>query len=302
MPTDRAPAAAVDLAWSLWGELGVPSPVRKHERWNVVPEPLIVFTAALGDRDRRLRDNALAWCLAHVSLVSTRALTNTFTRERWGVGAMADFATTMQQLGGIRWPGAGVGVAFRPGAKPMAPIARLDAPSQLALRLRALLGVSVRAEVVRALLASPREQHTFAELADKAMATKRQATEAAEQLSWAGVASVERTRQPYLVRLARPAELRRLVAPVPPEHADWGPLLRLVFAAVEALEGTSQLPKELAAAELHRVFRNHDDQMRRLGLEPPALRPAATFDERARAWLDALLQRVAEGKSPEKGA
>jgi hypothetical protein len=91
---------AIDLAWSLWRELGVPGPVRRHEGWLVVPEPLIVFTAALGDRDRRLRDNAVAWCAAHRSLVSARALANTFAREGWQTDDLADFAATLRAVAG----------------------------------------------------------------------------------------------------------------------------------------------------------------------------------------------------------
>lgn len=291
-----AAAAAVDLAWSLWGELGVPAPVRRHHGWIVVPEPLIVYTAALGDRDRRLRDNAVLWCVTHVSLVSARALMSTYTRERWGVGDVQDFAATMQQMAGVRWPGASVGTAFAVSAKTVGPMGRLDAPSQMGLRLRALLGVGARAEVIRVLLTTTRTEHTLSELAGAAMATKRQVADAVDQLSWAGVVTVDRRRQPYEVRLAARSELRRLVAPPPTTCPDWGPLLRLVFAAVAALEGTDELSEELAAAQLHRVLRDREDQLARLDLSPPPSRPATTYGPRVRAWLHDLVQSLAEGQ------
>lgn len=103
---------AVELAWSLWRALGVPGPLERHADCVVIPEPLIAFTGALGDRDRRLRDNAVAWCAAHPPLVSVRALRHTLTEERWGVGAIADLAATLHGLTGARWPDWETGKSF----------------------------------------------------------------------------------------------------------------------------------------------------------------------------------------------
>src|SRR5438128_8988025 len=53
----------LDLVWSLWAELGVSSWIRRHQQWAIDPEPLILFTVQIGDADRRLRDEALDWCI-----------------------------------------------------------------------------------------------------------------------------------------------------------------------------------------------------------------------------------------------
>ena len=128
------------------------------------------------------------------------------------------------------------------------------------------------------------------------MTTKRQVTDAVEQLSWSGVIDVDRTRQPYRVRLTMRHELQRLSGPLPEQAPAWGPLLRVAFASVESLEEAAALPEDLAGAQLHRMLRTHEDQLARLDLRPPSPRPPDTFVARTRHWLHELLHRLASGQ------
>ncbi|MEX0657515.1 MAG: hypothetical protein WD080_00110 [Egibacteraceae bacterium] len=293
-PVSAPGELAVELAWSLWRELGVPAPVRRHTDWLVVPEPLILFTAALGDRDRRLRDNALAWCREHLLLISTRALRHTFTAEAWDVGAVADFSAALGEHTPARWPGHEVGTAFTVAAE-VPPLATLRAPSQLALRMRALFGVGSRAEILRVLLAEVPHPVTIADLARAAHATKRQTTETVEQLDWSGAVVVDRSRQPFRVRLRQREELSGLLGEPPEVAPSWGPLLRLLTAIASVLEDVESLPDDLAGAELHRLLRTHAGQVSRLGLDPPAPESGASFRRRTTSWCRELLEDVAAG-------
>ena len=71
----------LDLAWSLWAGLGVPGQIDRHADHAIDPEALIVFTAALGDEDHRLRDEATDWCIRYGSLISGARLKNLVSRE-----------------------------------------------------------------------------------------------------------------------------------------------------------------------------------------------------------------------------
>src|SRR5947209_20207308 len=66
----------LDLVWSLWAELGVSSWTRRHQQWAIDPEPLILFTAHISGADRRLRDEALDWCIRYGSYISASRLRN----------------------------------------------------------------------------------------------------------------------------------------------------------------------------------------------------------------------------------
>jgi hypothetical protein len=65
---------ATDLAWSLWGELGVPSVVRNHTQVVVDPEPLVLAAPFIAQHDARLRDEIRRWCAAHADRISTSRL------------------------------------------------------------------------------------------------------------------------------------------------------------------------------------------------------------------------------------
>ena len=292
---DRVAGAAVDLAWSLWRELGVPGVVRQHEGWLVVPEPLILFTGALRDRDRRLRDQAVAWCVHYLPLVSTTALRHTYTRERWPVSVIADTAATMAREARANWVGREEGspfpvsARFEPWGDPFAE------PGGLTLRIRSAFGVGARAEVLRALLLEYPAEPTMAELADAAFATKRHTADAVQHLEWSGLVAVDRRRQPFRLRLRKRDDLAALVQPLPSGTADWGPLLRFVAGCVEALTDIAELPEELAAPELHRRLRHLGDQVSRLRLEPPVV-SGSGYRAVTSEWLVDIIDRLAAGR------
>jgi hypothetical protein len=143
-----------------------------------------------------------------------------------------------------------------------------------------------------------RRQHTLADLALASMATKRQTTDAVEQLSWSGVVRIDRARQPHRVQLAVRDDLAQLVGPLPETSPDWGPLLRLVAGLVEASGSVQDLAGELQSAQLHRALRQHEAQFARVDVQPPGSDPAETFGERVAQWIEALLGRLAAGSTP----
>ena len=67
---------AHDLAWSLWAELGVEGVVRRHDWQAIDLEPLIIFTAKLGDTDHRLRASTIDWCITNSRFASAFRLRN----------------------------------------------------------------------------------------------------------------------------------------------------------------------------------------------------------------------------------
>lgn len=281
-------ASCIDLAWSLWRELGVPGVVRRHSDVVVVPEPLILFTGALGSRDPRLRDEAIAWCIDHVDLLSANQLNHVFSSGRWGVATIADVAATLGEHTRVRWPGATIGRPFAVPRRRGRSGGRFSSPSQLALRLRALFGVGARPEILRVLLSDLGRDFTIADLGALANMTKRNASDAVTSLEAAGVLAVNRLTTTHRVRLLRTDDLVNLVAPLPHHHPDWAVLLRLAWGALEIVERTSQQSEEVQEAELRRLLRALPDLLARvpeLGLHPP---PGARVGPVLARWVEAL--------------
>lgn len=266
--SSRIRRAAIDLGWSLWRELGVAGVLRRHAGVAVVPEPLIIFTAALGDRDPRLRDEAMAWCLRHESLLSPNQVRQVFAADHWEVRHLADFAATLALGSPTRLPGWEQGDAFPLPDRRAKRAGPFLSASQLPLRLRALLGTGARAEVLRVLLADPGRAFTATQIAQRAQYTKRHVNEAFLQLETGGLLHVDRSRTPHHVRLTRGAELSRLLQPMPTALPDLAPLFRIVISALETIERHGALEPPRRAAHMHAVVREHEPALRRTQLWP----------------------------------
>jgi hypothetical protein len=152
MPTLAFSAAlrelALEIAWSLWAELGLSGWTRHHADSAVDLEPLIIATPRLGEWDARLLEESFDWCVLNsrfVSAVRLRNLLNTVdepTRRAFG-----DFAATVRKKRRVSWPAEGEPLQLRVTGRSSVPDLRRPALQQL--RLRAILGVSARAEIIR---------------------------------------------------------------------------------------------------------------------------------------------------------
>lgn len=213
-------AALRDLAWSQWTELGVRGVIRRHERWSIDPEALLVLTAALGPADPRLRDESLDWCVTFQRHLS-RSRMKTIAR-RTGVVGVDDyerFVATVAQFGQRKWPEASADLRFEPSGKAERP--DLRQPALIRLRLRAMFGVSARAELMHALIARPTSWRPVIELASLAAYTKRNVVDELDGLEAAGLLEASTSGNRHMYRLASPGVATQFVGPVPEHAPDW---------------------------------------------------------------------------------
>lgn len=187
----RAPQGFADqcvaLAWGAWVELGVSGWASTPRRtWAIDPEPLIVFTAWLGETDGRLLDEATDWCVRYATRVSKVRLKNLVRAQPEDVQeAFGEFAATVSKHSGVAWP---LATAPRPryrvtGKSTLPP---LDRPSLAWLRLRAVFGLGARTEILRFFLAHPEATASVSRLAQWTGYAKRNVAEECETLHAAG--------------------------------------------------------------------------------------------------------------------
>jgi hypothetical protein len=132
---DEVASLARDLLWSLWAELGVDGAPRRHDWQAIDIEPLIVMTAMAGDS--RLKSRTADWCAANRLHLSAPRL------SRFGRLLGQATSSSFERYA----------AAMRHGARPRRPslVPDLRRPSLIQLRLRALVGVTPRAVVLRLL-------------------------------------------------------------------------------------------------------------------------------------------------------
>src|SRR3989339_2166034 len=68
----------LDLAWSLWTELGVAGTIRNHQNTLILLEELILFTSVVSEEDPRLRDEVIDWCVKFHHYISISRLKSLF--------------------------------------------------------------------------------------------------------------------------------------------------------------------------------------------------------------------------------
>jgi hypothetical protein len=244
----------LDFAWAEWSQMGVAGGIRVHSPWAQDPEALVVFSLELARDDPRLFDEIMAWIATNDALLSVRRLR-----------AMCRTADDLRLVDAVeRWlatrksqssPSKSEGTAGPPGLEPLfrgleTPIRKLDPafaaagfsrsrlvpgtamepdlrlPINLAFRLRHLLGVSVRAEVVRHLLTVPRGEFVITQvIAGSAGYARRNVQEALGALRRAGVVEV-RTSPGFMHWGTQPERWSELLdLDEVPVHCDWPHLL-----------------------------------------------------------------------------
>lgn len=257
----RMDAVAISFLWDQWSQLGLSGSTAADDAWAMDPEALILLTLRTGPGDPRLFDEVLDWLCTNGRLISTKRLRNLakgdHRDERLVDSALAWVGTHQSSLQlwnshsqatetsedelepladlfvgdpdpsfalrGFAWPRAMRSLKSQP--------VDMDRTVALSFRLRALLGVGARAEVVRYLYATAPKDASVAEIARAAAFGKRNANNTLGDLESAK--AVRRTTVGNEHRYSLFAEswdhLLGVGAPEQrPEHVDWISLLDAV--------------------------------------------------------------------------
>jgi hypothetical protein len=281
-------AHALDLAWSQWAELGVDGSARRHDWQAIDLEALIIFTSHLGEADTRLRASAIDWCITHSRFASAFRLRNLAEQASAATrAAFGSFAATVRAHTKAPWPGQGDPLTLLHPGRTGSP--DLRRPSLVQLRLRALVGVSARAEILKLMLAEPDRPQSASTLAEDAAYGKGSVAQALDMLTQAGIVQVQPDANRLLYRLSRPGELAQTLQWLPSVFPQWSPIFRITEAITDYAHSVSG-PTSTRTTALHKLLQRIDEDLHRLGIAehvPRALGPAsvAEFEHWARDFL-----------------
>ena len=262
---DEVLELALELAWSLWAELGVSGWTRRHSSQAIDLEPLILHTSWLGQFDKRLRDESIDWCVTNSRFVSAVLLKNLLRRSSDVVQAsFADYGATVKAHVRAPWPGEGEVWNLRLSRK--SAVADLSRPSLIQLRLRAMFGVSARAEVLKLLISEPGRGWTAADLSHLSGYGKPNVTAALEMLSLAGLVKQERVGNAFRFILMRQVELLALLGALPGSFPNWTAMLSVVEAMVKFAAAKVPPRPAVRAVEVGALLRHVEGWLMAMGL------------------------------------
>ena len=223
---------AIALAAGAWTQLGVSGWTATHADWAIDPEPLILFTAWLGDRDPRLRDEATDWCIQNSRYLSRGRLKNLIRVQPDDVQTrFGELAATVAAHTGVMWPGATTARPFEPsGRSRLSPLSR---PSMAWIRLRAIFGVGAKAEVLRYLLSDNQGSVSLSRLSTVTAYSKRNLADECQALAEAGVLASRQQGNRFDYSLANRTELEAFVGTLPRHRPDWSAVFNVTREFVE---------------------------------------------------------------------
>ena len=297
---DSAERLALDLAWSLWTELGVSGQRRSHANVGVDLEPLIVATAYLSKFDARLREESLDWCVLNVRYVSSDRLGNFLKSVDENLGKpFGPYAATVRKVRRVSWPGEGRAFAFSPTRRSVAP--DLLRPALVQLRLRATFGVSGRAETLRWLLDQPDRFVGSLELALKSYYGKDNVADALDLLARAGLlqATVMTTAGNQRVYRLNPQAsiVSALIDWRKVPQQRWDALFRVVVRLIEFARVAPEKPAPRAVA-IQDLLAGLQADLMWLGTFPALRQGVDAVNQDFDRWAITALQHWA-GQAPE---
>lgn len=289
------------LAWSLWAEMGVPGWVRRHQDWSIDPEPLIIFTAFLGERDPRLRDECIRWCVRNSRYISVTRLRNLLRtaspalRGRWG-----SFAATVNALGAAGWPDATEPLVVRRSSKEG--LDDFRRPAVVSLRLRTTFGVSARSEILLYFIAHPHAGASAADLSEVVQYSKRNVEKELEALRKAGLLNAERRRNRVEHLVAHPESLLLFAAPRPAIFPRWDAIFVVLGALLAYEERVSAMDATVVAVESRRLVQDLAEQVRGGNLPiPPVEMTSHTLSTALLQWGSRITDALAQGDAKSLG-
>ena len=297
---------ARDLAWDQWVQMGVSGPPPPRPDGRVAdPEASLLLALEAGRHDPRLFDEVLDWLVLNEQLLSVQRLRNLCIDDvdralvdaslnsvaQWrprprlsgrprdadtnrpptplfiGLSTPARPDPRFERYGFLR-------SGFEPSRKSQKP--DMSAPINLAFRVRRLLGVGVRAEVVRVLLTVDAPRVSAGVLYQSAAFTRQNVREALNHLVEAG--AVRRvtvgSEQFCSVRREPWFQLLGLDGQAPPMHRDWvqalGSLREIMRWLTDAR--VQELSEYMRASEARAMMTRLEPDLRYAGISLPGHR------------------------------
>lgn len=325
--SDRLDRELRDFAWDEWSQMGILGTVGRRSYWAQDPEALLVFTLEIARGDPRLFDELLDWLVVNESLVNRHRLTAICDgpEDRRLVAATTRWLGTHLPGGAKRTgstaPADGREPLFRglstevadpdpdfaaagllrpviaPSGKALRPSMR--EPINFAFRLRQLVGVNARAEVVRYLLTASPAASDMAAIVRSAGFARRNVRQAVASLQDAGVVS-QRGKRVFAVDRDDWTRLLRIEADELAAYQAWPQLLGGLRATVRWLRrpGLDELSEYMLGSEARDLLEDVRDRFEEAGFAVGRAPAAGAWGD-LEALIDEVLALLRSGGVPE---
>ncbi|HEV3269323.1 MAG TPA: hypothetical protein VGZ69_01590 [Candidatus Rhabdochlamydia sp.] len=261
----------IDLAWSLWTELGVAGVIRNHQQFLIMPEELILLTAVLAKSDPRLRDEALDWCSRNHHFISiSRLRTLIKSLGKLSSESYAVFAATLNSVTRAHWPCVKPKSVWKfvPSAKSHPP--QFTNAALLLFRLRALFGVGARADLLLFFFMQEKNDFSISDTTEIGYA-KRSLADVLENFVRAGIFDVFFMQNQKRYSFTKRNQLIKMLQPLPKHMPPWTLILEVILKLRFCIQYVENKSNGTKIVEIQNMLMDMTDQLRKLKLNPPPM-------------------------------
>jgi hypothetical protein len=286
-PTRELDQCLLDLAWSLWTELGIAGTKRNHKKVLILVEELVLFTSVLAEIDPRLRDEVLDWCCKYHRFISVSRLKSLLKDfEELVKVPFSKFAATFNELSGESWP---VPDEAIPGKiSPLSGKSNLrphESEALLNIRARSIFGTGARADVITFFLVNSNRDFSVAEAGEIGY-SKRNLAEVLDDLRFGNLFGMVMQGNQQRYRLNKNSHLFDILKPIPSSAPSWRLIFSILLSLRNCILKTKDYSESSQGIEIQNCLREFEGSFQKLGVIPPSFQNNfTTYLDAFNSWL-----------------
>ncbi len=281
----------LDLAWSLWTELGVAGVKRRHQNVLILIEELILFTSVLAEIDPRLRDESIDWCSQYYHFVSISRLKSLMKNfDKFIEKSISQYAVNLNKISNTNWPVFMDTSPIKINLSRKSVLRPHESSALLNIRARSLFGTGARADLITFFLVHPDTFFSIAEVTEIGY-SKRNLAEVLNDLHFSNLfdKSMQGNQQRY--RLKKNSALFQVLIPIPQYAPSWLPIFRVLLSLRTCLQRIENSSESTKVVEIRNCLKQHEKLLKKLELMPPP------FQNSFPAYLIAFSQWILDWSS-----
>jgi len=259
----------LDLAWSLWTELGVAGTQQNHSNVLILLEELVIFTSVISEIDPRLRDESLDWCSKFhhfISLSRMKSLIQDF--QSLVEKPFSKYASSLNTLCKTLWPVLTDAHPFRIHLSHKSVLRPHSSPALLNIRTRSIFGTGARADLITFFIVHPNRDFSIAETSEIGY-SKRNLAEVLEDLSFGNLfeKSTQGNQQRY--RLNENSTLFEMLKPIPEQAPLWRHLFKVLLTLRNCIQRIENYSESTKVVELRNCLEEQRESLQKLRISIP---------------------------------
>ncbi len=287
----------LNLAWSLWTELGVLGHERKHQNCLLFLEELVLLTVSLVKLDPRLRDESLDWCAQYhhfLSVSRLKSLIKEFGESLYE--SFSRYSSTLNALSSARWPIFQEFPPLRIMLSRKSCLRPLESPALLNIRVRSLFGTGARADLITFFLIHEDIDFAISDTVEIGY-SKRNLAEILEELWLCGLVDKSLLRNQQRYRLVKREQLIQFLSPLPKYTPSWRHIIEVLLPIRDCLQGIEKYSESTQVVEIRNLLISLQGKLQKLQLTPPSFQGdmgkyLSAFDQ----WLLNIAGKISQGE------